>query len=95
MVLDCEGYSVDLVDSGDAAVELLEKQWPDVMLLDLSLVKMTGEEVHSRIRACFGGPPPTVVLSAVPHGQQRIRSIPGASFLAKPYTLDQLVDAIR
>ena len=95
IVLECYNYSVDLVDGGEAALSYLEKDWPDAMLLDLSLIGMSGEEVFEQIRARFGNIPPTVVLSAVQHGEQRIRNMPGARFLAKPYTLDQLMAVIE
>lgn len=95
MVLECYNYAVDLVDGGEAALSYLETNWPDALLLDLSLVGMSGEEVFAQIRSRFGNVPPTVVLSAVQHGEQRIRNMPGARFLAKPYTLDQLMAVIE
>lgn len=95
MVLECYNYDVDLVDGGEAALRHLESHWPDAILLDLSLVGMSGEEVFESIRDRFGKVPPTVVLSAVQHGEQRIKHMAGARFLAKPYTLDQLMQVIE
>lgn len=95
IVLESYDIEVSLVEGGDQALELLRNQWPDVLLLDLSLNGMTGEEVFNRIYQEFGMVPPTVVLSAVSHGEKRLRNMPGARFLAKPYTLDQLIGIIR
>ena len=95
IVLECYNYAADLVEGGQEALSYLEKTWPDVLLLDLTLEGMTGEEVYDKIQQKFGHVPPTIVLSAVPHGENRTRNMPGVRFLAKPYTLDQLVDVIK
>lgn len=95
IVLESYEFSPDLVDSGEKALEHLKDRWPDVMLLDLTLEGMSGEEVYEEILRRFGSAPPTVVLSAVPHGEERMKRLPGAMFLAKPYTLDQLMDKLK
>ena len=95
LVLESYQHEVELVDGGPAALEALSKVWPDVLLLDLTLEGTTGEEIYREIVARFGSAPPTVVLSAVQHGQSRVQHMPGARFLAKPYTLDQLVAILQ
>lgn len=95
MVLECYEYQADLVESGEAALKFLENQWPDAILLDLTLAGMSGEEVYRRIERRFGSVPPTIVLSAVPEGPSKVQHLAGVRFLAKPYTLDQLADALR
>jgi len=95
LVLESYQHEVELVDGGQAALEALSKTWPDALLLDLTLEGMTGEEIYREIVARFGIAPPTVVLSAVQHGENRVRRMPGARFLAKPYTLDQLIEALH
>ncbi len=95
IVLETYNYQVDLVEGGEQALEQLKKSWPDVVLLDLSLEGMTGEEVFTKIQQEFGSVPPTVVLSAVSQGEKRITHMPGARFLAKPYTLDQLIGVLQ
>ena len=50
IVLESYGHHVDLVDSGEVALEHLEKQWPDVLLLDLTLEGMSGEESFLKIK---------------------------------------------
>lgn len=95
MVLEAYDHQPDLVDDGERALEYLAKTWPDVMLLDLSLPGMSGEEVYAAIREKFGRVPPTVVVSAVQEGQDRARHLPGAMFLAKPYTLEELASILQ
>jgi len=94
MVLEAYQYEATLVESGEQALEILQKQWPDVMLLDLTLTGMSGEEVYAEVQRRFGRVPPTVVLSAVQQGANRVRHLAGTWFLAKPYTIEQLADMI-
>ena len=90
LVLEACDYDADLVEGWDQAKTYLSKQWPDAMLLDLTLGGMTGEEVYEKIERQFGKVPPTVVLSAAQEGASRASTMPGAWFLAKPYTIEQL-----
>jgi two-component system, OmpR family, KDP operon response regulator KdpE len=95
IVLEAYHHQPDLIDRGEAVLEYLSKTWPDVMLLDLTLQGMSGEEVYQSIEAQFGRVPPTVVLSAVQQGELRARHLAGACFLSKPYTIEQLIDIIQ
>lgn len=91
MVLEAYNHNAMLVDTGEKAVDFLSREWPDVMLLDLTLEGMTGEEVYHEIQNHFGKVPPTVVISAAQQGASRARhNMPGTFFLAKPYTIEQL-----
>jgi len=95
IVLESYGFQADLLEGGESALKLLETSWPDVLLLDLTLEGMSGEEVYQEIQKRFGSVPPTVVLSAVTHGETRIRQMLGARYLAKPYTLEQLIQVLK
>jgi CheY-like chemotaxis protein len=44
-------YAIDEYETGHAALEGLQKQKPDLVLLDVSLPEMDGTEVVRRIRA--------------------------------------------
>jgi DNA-binding response OmpR family regulator len=94
MVLEAYEHQADLVADGEQALEYLKTAWPDVMLLDLTLPGMAGEEVFQQIQGRFGKVPPTVVLSAAQQGEVRARRMSGAWFLAKPYTIEQLVETL-
>lgn len=95
MVLESSGYEVILLENGQEALRYLEKNWPDAMLLDLTLPEMTGEEVYQAIQSKFGKLPPTVILSAAQKGADRARFLPGTVFLAKPYTIEDLEAVIN
>ncbi len=94
MVLEAYGHQADLIDKGEKVLDYLSQSWPDVMLLDLTLQGMSGEDVYQNILATFSRVPPTVVLSAAQQGESRARHLPGAWFLGKPYTIEQLAQVI-
>ena len=95
MVLEAYDHHADLVENGSDALTYLETSWPEVMLLDLTLPGMSGEEIFESIHSRFGRVPPTVVLSAAQQGAVRARHMQGAWFLAKPYTIEDLEKILR
>jgi DNA-binding response OmpR family regulator len=94
LVLESLGHVPALADGMRAAFDSLALSWPDVLLLDLTLEDVTGEEVYREIRKRFGRVPPTVVLSAVRDGEERTLGFPRGwgevNFLSKPYSIDRL-----
>lgn len=95
IVLEAYDHQADLVESGEKALEHLHEAWPDVMLLDLTLQGMSGEELYQAILTRYGRVPPTVVLSGVQQGAVRAQKMPGVLFLSKPYTLNALANMIN
>ncbi|MBE9001083.1 response regulator [Nostoc sp. LEGE 12447] len=49
-LLEMEGYEVETVDSGAAALAFLESKIPDLLLLDVMMPDMDGYEVARRIQ---------------------------------------------
>ncbi len=43
------GYQTETAETGELALELIEKKWPNLILLDLSLPKMSGLEVLQQL----------------------------------------------
>ena len=56
------GYEVEIAPDGEAALESLQANPPDMMLLDIRLPKLDGLQVLERLRA-GGSNLPVVVLS--------------------------------
>ena len=96
LVLAALGHDARLSSNEEGAILALAQEWPDLLLLDLTLERITGEELYLKILQRFGRVPPTIVLSAVPHGEERIRvRMPGVGFVPKPYSIEQLQAAIE
>lgn len=90
-VLSKEGFSVLRAYSGTEALYLLKEKRPDLILLDLMLPGMSGEEVLSYIQGI-----PVIVLSARDGVQDKIALLLGgaADYMTKPFDTGELLARI-
>jgi two-component system response regulator VicR len=51
LVLESDGFSVVTAYSGKEALDKIDQEMPDLVLLDIMMPQMDGWEVYSRIRA--------------------------------------------
>ena len=82
---------------GRTGLQIFKERRPGVVLLDLHLPDMTGEEVLGRLRTSDGASRPTVVvLSADASASQRTRMLAkGAdAYLVKPLSVPAVLDVI-
>ena len=63
-LLERNGYSVTRMPCAERALAALEKQEFDVVVCDLKMPNMSGEEFLERFRSDFGRKTPVVILSA-------------------------------
>ena len=96
--LEAEGYQVDLVDTGEAALEKLKtSEAPaDVVVLDVMLPGIDGFEVVSQMREA-GQFVPTLILTARGHADDVLRGFAAGAddYLTKPFELSILIARIR
>lgn len=52
---EAEGYEVETADNGKLGLELVEKMRPDIVLLDLMMPEMTGDEMLAKMRGAPWG----------------------------------------
>lgn len=52
---ETEGYEVETAENGRLGLELVEDMRPDIVLLDLMMPEMTGEEMLIKLRAMEWG----------------------------------------
>lgn len=57
-----EGYEVETAENGKLGLELIEKMKPDIVLLDLMMPEMNGDEVLAKMRATAWGKDTKVVV---------------------------------
>jgi CheY-like chemotaxis protein len=95
--LELEGYQTYVASNGHAALQLLEELNPDVMLLDLMLPVMDGWGVLHEIRRRGLTRPRVIVVSARtgPGDRRRAEDYSVDAFIAKPFDMEELLQAIR
>jgi DNA-binding response OmpR family regulator len=52
---EAEGYSVDVAENGRIGLELVQSMMPDIVLLDIMMPEMTGDEMLTQMRASGWG----------------------------------------
>jgi two-component system nitrogen regulation response regulator NtrX len=92
-VLQDEGYTVDVLETGEACLEELSRRNCDLVFLDIWLPGMDGMEVLSRIQEIPVGDRPHVVMISG-HGNietaVKATKLGAFDFLEKPLTLEKL-----
>lgn len=64
MKFEAEGFEVQTAENGRTGVELCEKMRPDIILLDIRMPEMNGDEALKKIRAtAWGKHIPVLVLT--------------------------------
>ena len=98
-VLERQGHTVDVVESGREAVEAVKANSYDVVLMDVQMPEMDGFEATAQIRR-LGGPKadiPIIALSArvMEHTRQSATEIGMNAYLTKPFNPKTLSDTIN
>ena len=80
---------------GEAALDIFNKETIHLIVLDLMLPKITGEEVCSRIRSTSNVP--IIMLTAKADEDEKIEgiSIGADDYLTKPFSVRELVVRVR
>ncbi|NLV88482.1 MAG: response regulator transcription factor [Tissierellia bacterium] len=93
--LEKEGFNVFVADDGKIALEIFENQDIHLIILDLMIPKISGEEVCKRIRAISNVP--IIMLTAKTHEDDRIEglSIGADDYVLKPFSPRELVSRVK
>lgn len=95
-LLSHQGYEVTSAYDGAEALELLEKDSFDGIILDIMMPKMTGIEVLTRIRA-EGVVTPVLLLTAKAEVDDRVTGLDAGAddYLTKPFAMKELLARVR
>jgi DNA-binding response OmpR family regulator len=96
LALHKQGYSVNTVGSGKAAVLAIETDPPDMAILDLGLPDMDGLEVLRRVRG-LNLDLPILLLTARAGLDDRVTGLDSGAddYLAKPFEMSELFARLR
>ncbi|MBX0326249.1 response regulator [Oscillochloris sp. ZM17-4] len=91
------GHKVTIVASGQAALDAVSVTPFDVVMMDVQMPEMDGEEATKRIRAREGPQPYIIALtaSAMPGDRERFLRAGMDDYLSKPVRQDNLRRALR
>ena len=93
-ILRHEGHEVIEAADGRTAVDLSRAYDPSLMVLDYMMPGMDGEMVLEALREGEGTAPPALLLTASGAQQARAEEIGAVRGLAKPFHVEDLLDAV-
>lgn len=90
-----EGYHVSEAISGEQGLRLASSQPPDLVVLDLGLPDLDGQEVLKRLREWYTSP--IIILSARDQESQKVAALDhGADdYVTKPFGIGELLARMR
>jgi len=92
------GYEVVTGSNGEEAVLLAKKEFPDLILLDVRMPRMTGYEACKKIKADSSLKDVPIVFLSAKGQESEIQSGMEAGaeeYLLKPFAPDQLTERVR
>lgn len=91
-----KGYTVDWLKDGQEAENALLKEPFDLVVLDLALPHLSGQEIIKNVRS-KGVSTPIVVLTARSDMEQRISALDAGAddYMTKPFDLNELAARLR
>jgi len=90
-ILGDEGYDVQIAENGSAAIRQLATRSPDVILLDLNMPIMSGDDVLEWLKQ-RGGRIPVVI--ATQDDDVQAADLGVVAKLSKPYEVEQLLEVL-
>jgi len=91
--LDFEGFPVMTATNGAEALELVDRNWPSLVLLDMRMPVLDGWGFMRAVRE-RGLNLTVVVMTAAADARRWAREIDAQGVLAKPFELDDLLGAV-
>ncbi len=94
--LSFNGYDIVTAEDGEQALEVIEREQPDLVILDVMMPKMDGLEVCRHLRS-HGDDRPILVLTARDGVSDRVAGLDAGAddYLPKPFALEELLARVR
>ena len=93
-ILEDAGYQVLAAGDGRQGLAVLEREHPDLILLDMKMPVMNGWEFAKVLRERFENHPPIVVFTAAENAALTASEIGADGYIGKPFDLDQFLSYV-
>ena len=93
--LEMEGYRVLTAASGQSALDVLDQETPDLVLLDIIMPGMDGYAVCRRLRQSLQIP--IIILSGRGNTEEKVAGLEAGAddYVVKPFSIAQLVARVK
>lgn len=94
-LLKMEGYQVSALDGDADIVQAVLESNPDILLMDVHLLRLNGIDELTRLRATPGGKSVRVLMTSGLDFKDQCLARGANGFIQKPFMPDDLIDALR
>ena len=94
-LLKMEGYQVSALDADADIVKSVLETKPDILLMDVHLLRLNGIEELTKLRAAPGGQSVRVIMTSGLDFKDLCLSRGANAFIQKPFMPDDLINALR
>jgi DNA-binding response OmpR family regulator len=94
-LLEDEGFAVETAGDGQAALAQLTQLRPALIILDMGLPILSGEDVVEGLPKLFNQVPPFILMTAAGGIAERARRLGAAGYVGKPFDLDHLLEVVH
>ncbi len=96
LMLQMEGYQVDMTTKGEEVFKKIEKFNPNLMILDVLLSGKDGREIAKELRNREKTKHlPIIMFSAHPSASRTVKECGADDFLTKPFEIEDLLDKVK
>jgi len=92
--LSGEGYEVITSDGGEGILEIIGRKNPDLVVMDMNLKGIDGQEAFRQIRQTYSDLP-VILCAAYSKTERAVESAEDASFVVKSSDLSELKSKIQ
>ena len=94
-VLQAEGMEVQTAGDGWHALGWIVRERPALVVLDMTLPNLDGNDVAYGLRTAHAADVPILLVTGDPRAAEKAEQVGAFAYLRKPFTVDDLVDAVR
>lgn len=95
--LQRQGFEVMIAKNGKEALELIDKESPDLIVADIQMPFVSGLELIDELRTKRASTLPVIVISALEHDETVLEAfrLGATDFITKPFKPNELILRIR
>ncbi len=94
-VLEEDGYEVKTATDGREGLDAVQREMPDLILLDMKMPVMDGWEFAREFHSKFDSKVPIVVLTAAADARRSAEEVGAVGWIGKPFDLDTLTNTVK
>lgn len=94
-VLEDAGWHVAVAGDGQQALEIAQERRPHLVVLDMGLPILGGDEVAAGLRRLYRDQVPILVITADGRAAAKAKRVGAFAYLSKPFSLDDLLSHVE